>query len=327
MQRRQFIALLGGAATWPLAARAQQDQRVRRIGVLSALAEDDPESLARRPAFEQALKALNWTDGNNLRVDYRWAANDAERIRKLAAEIIALGPDVILLSGSLVVAPMMQATRTIPIVFVQVIDPVGSGYVKSLARPGGNITGFTQFEYSLAGKWLELLKQIAPHVTRAAVIRDPTLGHGIGQFAVVQAIAPSLGMELSPINALDVSEMESAIAEFARSPNGGLIVTAGGTAFHRDLIIPLAAKHRLPAVYPYRYWVSGGGLISYGPDTIDQYRRAADYIDRIFKGEKPADLPVQTPTKYNLAINLKAAKSLGLAVPHAMLTRADEVIE
>jgi putative ABC transport system substrate-binding protein len=320
MQRRQFIALLGGAATWPLAARAQQDQRVRRIGVLSALAEDDPESLARRPAFEQALKALNWTDGNNLRVDYRWAANDAERIRKLAAEIIALGPDVILLSGSLVVAPMMQATRTIPIVFVQVIDPVGSGYVKSLARPGGNITGFTQFEYSLAGKWVELLKQIAPHVTRAAVIRDPSLGHGIGQFAVVQAIA-------SPINALDVSEMESAIAEFARSPNGGLIVTAGGTAFHRDLIIALAAKHRLPAVYPYRYWVSGGGLISYGPDTIDQYRRAADYIDRIFKGEKPADLPVQTPTKYNLAINLKTAKSLGLAVPHAMLTRADEVIE
>jgi len=326
MQRRQFIALIGSAATWPLAARAQQDQRVRRIGVLSALAEDDPESLARRPAFEQALKALGWTNGTNLRIDYRWAATDAERIRKLVAEIIALEPDVILTSGSLVPL-MMQATRTIPIVFVQVVDPVGSGFVKSLARPGGNVTGFTIFEYSLAGKWVELLKQIAPYVTRAAVIRDPTRGYGIGQFAVVQAVAPSLGMELSPINALDVSEMESEIAAFAGSPNGGLVVTLGGTAIHRDLIIALAAKHQLPAVYPQRYFVSAGGLISYGPDTIDQYRRAAVYIDRIFKGEKPADLPVQTPTKYNLAINLKTAKSLGLAVPHAMLTRADEVIE
>ena len=254
----------------------------------------------------------------DLRIDYRWAAN---------AEIIALEPDVILLSGSTVMAPMMQATRTIPIVFVQVIDPVGSGFVKSLARPGGNITGFTQFEYSLAGKWVELLKQIAPHVTRTAVIRDPTLSHGIGQFAVVQAIAPSLGMELSPINAPDVSEMEPAITAFASSPNGGLIVTAGGTAFHRDLIIALAAKHRLPAVYPYRYFVSGGGLMSYGPDTIDQYRRAADYIDRIFKGDKPADLPVQAPTKYQLAINLKTAKALGLSVPPSLLARADEVIE
>ena len=326
MQRRQFVALLGGAVTWPLAARAQQDQRVRRIGVLSPLAEDDPESLARRPAFEQALKALGWTNGTNLRIDYRWAATDAERIRKLVAEIIALEPDVILTSGSLVPL-MMQATRTIPIVFVQVVDPVGSGFVKSLARPGGNVTGFTPFEYSLAGKWVELLKQIAPYVTRAAVIRDPTRGYGIGQFAVVQAVAPSLGMELSPINALDVSEMESEIAAFAGSPNGGLVVTLGGTAIHRDLIIALAAKHQLPAVYPQRYFVSAGGLISYGPDTIDQYRRAAVYIDRIFKGEKPADLPVQTPTKYNLAINLKTAKSLGLAVPHAMLTRADEVIE
>ena len=222
---------------------------------------------------------------------------------------------------------MMQATRTIPIVFVQVIDPVGSGFVKSLARPGGNITGFTQFEYSLAAKWVELLKQIAPHVTRAAVIRDPTRGPGIGQFAVVQAVAPSLGMELSPINALDVSEMESEIAAFARSPNGGLVVTVGGTAFHRDLIIALAAKHRLPAVYPYRYFVSGGGLISYGPDTIDQYRRAADYVDRILKGEKPADLPVQAPTKYELVINLKTAKALGLTVPPSLLARADEVIE
>jgi putative ABC transport system substrate-binding protein len=327
MQRRQFIALLGGAATWPLVALAQQDQRVRRIGVLSALAEDDPESVARRPAFEQALKALNWTNGNNLRVDYRWAASDPERIRKLVAEIIALEPDVILLSGTSVVPPMMQATRTIPIVFVQVIDPVGSGFVKSLARPGGNITGFTPFEYSLAGKWVELLKQIAPYVTRAAVIRDPTRGYGIGQFAVVQAVAPSLGMELSPINAPDVSEIESAIAEFARSPNGGLVVALGGTAIHRDLIIALAAKHRLPAVYPHRYFATGGGQISYGPDTIDQYRRAAVYIDRIFKGEKPADLPVQHPTKYDLVINLSTAKTLGLTVPPALLARADEVIE
>jgi ABC-type uncharacterized transport system substrate-binding protein len=328
MQRRQFIALIGSAATWPLAARAQQDQRVRRIGVLSALAEDDPESVARRPAFEQALKVLNWTNGNNLRIDYRWAAGGMPSdTRKLAAEIIALEPDVILLSGTSVVAPVIQATSTIPIVFVQVIDPVGSGFIKSLARPGGNVTGFTQFEYSLAAKWVELLKEIAPHVTRAAVIRDHTRGYGIGQFAVVQAVAPSLGMELTPINALEVSEMESAIAEFARSPNGGLVVTVGGTAFHRNEIVAFAAKHRLPAVYPFRYFVSGGGLISYGADTIDQYRRAADYIDRIFKGEKPANLPVQTPTKYNLVINLKTAKSLGLAVPHAMLTRADEVIE
>jgi len=328
MKRREFITLIGGAAiVWPLTARAQQDQRVRRIGVLSALAEDDPESLARREAFEQALKALNWTNGSNLRIDYRWAATDPERIRKLATEIIALEPDVVLTSGSIVVPPMMQATRTIPIVFVQVIDPVGSGFIKSLARPGGNITGFTQFEYSLAAKWVELLKQIAPQVTRAAVIRDPTRGPGIGQFAVVQAVAPSLGMELSAINALDVSEMESTVAEFARSPNGGLVVTVGGTAFHRNEIIALAAKHRLPAVYPYSYFVRGGGLISYGPDTIDQFRRAADYIDRIFKGEKPANLPVQTPTKYNLAINLKTAKVLGLTVPPQLLARADEVIE
>jgi putative tryptophan/tyrosine transport system substrate-binding protein len=328
MRRREFITLLGcSPAAWPLFAHAQQDQRVRRIGALSALAEDDPESLARRPAFEQALKALGWTNGSNLQIDYRWAANDAERIRKLTAELVALAPDVILTSGNIVVTPMMQATSTIPIVFVQVIDPVGSGFVKSLARPGGNITGFTQFEYSLAAKWVELLKQIAPQVTRAAVIRDPTRGPGIGQFAVMQAIAPSLGMEVIAINALDVSEMENAIAEFARAPNGGLVVTVGGTAFHRNEIIALAAKHRLPAVYPYSYFVRGGGLISYGPDTIDQYRRAAGYIDRIFKGEKPADLPVQTPTKYNLAINLKTAQSLGLAVPHAMLTRAEEVIE
>jgi putative ABC transport system substrate-binding protein len=329
MQRRDFLTLLGGAAAaWPLAASAQQpDQRVRRICVLSSLAEDDPESVARRPAFEQALKALGWTNGSNLRVDYRWGADDADRIRKLVAELIALAPDLIVTSGNSVLAPMMQATRTIPIVFVQIIDPVGAGFVKSLARPGGNITGFTPFEYSLAGKWVELLKQIAPHVTRAAVIRDPTRGLGIGQFAVVQAIAPLLGMELSPINAHDVSEMESETAAFARSPNGGLVVTVGGTAMHRDLIIALAAKHRLPAVYPYSYFVSAGGLISYGPDTIDQFRRAAGYIDRIFKGEKPADLPVQQATKVEMYINLKTAKALGVNVPNTLIGRADEVIE
>jgi ABC-type uncharacterized transport system substrate-binding protein len=328
MRRREFITLLGGAVvTWPLATSAQQSEGMRRIGVLSALAEDDPESVTRRAAFEQALKALGWTNGSNLRMDYRWTGNDAERVRKLTAELVALAPDVILTSGNIVLAPIMQATRTIPIVFVQAIDPVGSGFVKSLARPGGNITGFTQFEYSLAGKWVELLKQIAPHVTRAAVIRDPTRGPGIGQFAVVQAIAPSLGIELSPINSLDISEMERAIAEFARSPNGGLIVTVGGTAFNRDLIIALAAKHRLPAVYPYHYFASGGGLVSYGPDTIEQYRRAAAYVDRILKGEKPADLPVQAPTKYELIINLKTAKALGLTIPPSVLARADEVIE
>jgi ABC-type uncharacterized transport system substrate-binding protein len=328
MQRRDFLTLLGGAAAaWPFAASAQQPDRVRRIGVLSALAEDDPESVTRRATFEQTLKALGWTNGSNLRVDYRWSGNDADRIRKLVAELIALAPDLIMTSGNIVLAPMMQATRTIPIVFVQTVDPVGSGFVKSLARPGGNITGFTQFEYSLAAKWVELLKQIAPHVTRAAVIRDPTRGPGIGQFAVVQAIAPSLGIELSPINSLDISEMEREIAEFARSPNGGLIVTVGGTAFNRDLIIALAAKHRLPAVYPYHYFASGGGLMSYGPDTIEQYRRAAAYVDRILKGEKPADLPVQAPTKYELVINLKTAKALGLTVPPTLLARADQVIE
>ena len=327
MKRREFVTLLGGAVAWPIAVRAQQSEGVRRIGVLSALAEDDPESVTRRAAFEQALKVLGWTNGSNLRMDYRWTGNDAERVRKLTAELVALAPDVILTSGNIVMAPIMQATRTIPIVFVQAIDPVGSGFVKSLARPGGNITGFTQFEYSLAAKWVELLKQIAPHVTRAAVVRDPTRGPGIGQFAVVQAMAPSLGIELSPINSLDISEMEREIAEFARSPNGGLIVTVGGTAVNRDLIIALAAKHRLPAVYPYHYFASAGGLMSYGPDTIDQYRRAATYVDRILKGEKPADLPVQAPTKYELIINLKTAKALGLTVSPTLLARADQVIE
>jgi putative ABC transport system substrate-binding protein len=270
---------------------------------------------------------LGWTDGGNLRIDYRWAKNDPELIRKFAAELAAMTPDVILTSGSIVVGPMARATLNIPIVFLQVIDPVGSGLIESMAQPGGNITGFTQFEYSLAGKWLELLKEIAPNLSRVAVLRDATRGPGIGQFAVIQAMAPPHGLELSPINAGDSAEMERGIAAFARFPNAGLVVTVGGTAVRRDLIVAAAAKHRLPAVYPYRYFTSDGGLISYGPDTIEPYVRAASYVDRIFKGEKPANLPVQAPTKYHLAVNLKTAKALGLTVPSSLLARADELIE
>jgi putative tryptophan/tyrosine transport system substrate-binding protein len=328
MRRREFIALLGGAAVaWPVAVCAQQSERVRRIGVLQLLADDDPEAVARRAEFVKALQVLGWTVGGNVRIDYRAAGGDANRIRKDAAELVALGPDVILTFGSLTVPPVLQATRTVPIVFVQVVDPVGAGLVESMAHPGGNATGFTSFEYSLSAKWLELLKEIAPHVTRVAVIRDPTRGPGIGQFAVIQSVGQPLGVELRPINALDTAEIERAIAAFARSSNGGLIVTVGGSAFHRDLIVPLAARHRLPAVYPFRYYVTDGGLISYGPNTIDLVRRAAGYVDRILKGEKPADMPVQAPTKYELIINLKTAKALGLTVPPALLARADEVIE
>jgi putative ABC transport system substrate-binding protein len=328
MKRREFIALGGAAAAvWPFTASAQQPDRVRRIGVLQILADNDPETVARQRAFEEALQALGWTVGQNLRIDFRSAGGGANRVRKYAEELVALGPDVIFTSGSVTVAPLLQATRTVPIVFVQVVDPVGGGLVESLARPGGNATGFTQFEYSLSAKWLELLKEIAPNVTRVAVIRDPTRGPGIGQYAVIQTVGPGLGVELRPINALDTAEMERTIAAFARSSNGGLIVTSGGTGFHRDLIVPLAARHRLPAVYPYRYFVTDGGLISYGPNTIDQYRRAAGYVDRILKGEKSADMPVQTPTTYELILNLKTAKALGLAVPPSLLARADEVIE
>jgi putative ABC transport system substrate-binding protein len=330
MRRRHFITLLGGAVVgWPFTARAQQSDRARRVGVLSGLREDDPESLARRLAFEQELQALGWTAGRNLRIDYRWLTDiDPVTIRKFAAELAALSPDVIVASGNVVMAPMLQAARTTPIVLVQAVDPVGSGFIDSMARPGGNVTGFTQFEYSLAGKWLELLKEIAPRATRVAVIRDPTRGPGIGQFAVIQAMAPSHTVELTPINANDPAEIQTArIAAFASSPNGGLIVTVGGTAVRRDVAITAAAKNRLPAIYPYRYFVADGGLISYGPDTIDQYRRAAGYIDRILKGEKPADLPVQAPTKYELVINLKTAKALDLEVPPTLLARADEVIE
>jgi putative ABC transport system substrate-binding protein len=328
MKRREFIAMLGGAAAVPLAARAQQAERVRRIGVLMNLAADDPESRARNAAFLQGLHQLGWSDGRNLRIDYRWAAGDADRYRTYAAELIALAPDVILAAGGNTVQPLQQATRTVPIVFVQVIDPVGRGLVASLARPGRNATGFTSFEYGLSGKWLELLKQIAPRVTRAAVLRNPTTPAGAGQLGAIQAVAPSFGVELSQVDTRDAGEIERAVATFARGSNGSLIVVVDAfAAVHRELIITLAARHRLPAVYPYRYYVTSGGLISYGPDNIDQYRRAAGYVDRILKGEKPADLPVQAPTKYELVINLKTAKALGLDVPPAMLARADEVIE
>jgi putative ABC transport system substrate-binding protein len=328
MRRRQFMAALGAAAALPLTARAQQQgERVRRIGVLNSLAENDPESAVRLRAFEQALKQLGWSNGGNLRIDIRWSGNDPELIRKFAAELISMAPDAIVTSGSVVVGPMAQATGNIPIVFLQVIDPVGSGLIESMAQPGGNVTGFTQFEYSLAGKWLELLKEIAPELSRVAVLRDATRGPGIGQFAVIQATAAPHRVELSPINAGDAEEMERGVEKFARKPNGGLIVTVGGTAVRRDVIVAAAAKHRLPAVYPYRYFTQDGGLVSYGPDTLEPYVRAASYVDRIFKGEKPANLPVQAPTKYQLTINLRTARALGLTVPPSLLARADDVIE
>jgi putative ABC transport system substrate-binding protein len=329
MKRREFITLLGGAAAaWPLAARAQQRERMRRVGVLMNLASDDAEGQARLAAFHQGLQQLGWTVGRNVQIDYRWGAGNADRIRKFAAELIAVAPDAILSTGSPSVAAFQQATRTVPIVFVTVVDPVSSGFVDTLARPGGNITGFALYEYSISGKWLQLLKEIAPRMTRAAVIRDPALTAGGGQLGVIQAVAPSVGAEVTPVNVRDAGEIERAITAFAGLPNGGLVVTASTLAgVHRDLIIALAARYRLPAVYPLRYFVAAGGLISYGPDQIDQYRQAAGYVDRILKGEKPADLPVQTPTKYELFINLKTAKALGLTVPETLLARADEVIE
>jgi putative ABC transport system substrate-binding protein len=329
MRRREFISLLGGAAAaWPLATRAQQPERMRHIGVLTGLAADDPETQARNAVFLQSLQELGWTDGRNVRLEYRFAAGDAERIRRYAVELVALAPDVILASGAVNVGPLLQATRTVPIVFVNVADPVGAGFVDSLARPGGNATGFIQFEYGLSGKWLELLKEIAPRVTRAAVLRDPAIFAGTGQFGAIQAVAPSLGLEASPVNVRDAPEIERAVSAFARSPNGGLIVTGSAlVVLHRDLIVMLAARHKLPVVYFARYFVTSGGLISYGPNVVDQYRQAAGYVDRILKGEKPADLPVQAPTKYELVINLKTAKALGLEVPPTLLARADEVIE
>jgi putative ABC transport system substrate-binding protein len=330
MMRREFITLLGGAAvTWPLAARAQQADRVRRIGALiGAPSADNPDAQANIRAFLQVLQQLGWTDGRNVRIDIRWGAGNADDIRKYAAELAALAPDVIFASGTASVGPMLQATRTVPIVFANVADPVGAGFVDSLARPGGNASGFIQFEYSLSGKWLELLKQIAPGVTRAAVLRDPAITSGIGQFAVIQSVAPSVGVEVSAINVRDAGEIERAVTAFARSSNGGLIVTASALAvLHRQLIIALAARHKLPAVYYRRYFVTSGGLISYGYDVVEQFRGAAGYVDRILKGATPADLPVQAPTKYELVINLKTAKALGLDVPATVLARADEVIE
>jgi putative tryptophan/tyrosine transport system substrate-binding protein len=328
MQRRNFIALLGGAAAWPLAARAQQAAQTRRVGVLMNLAADDAEGLARVTAFAQALQQLGWTDGRNLRIDYRWAAGDPERFQRYAHELLTLGPDVTLASATPSIVALERASRTVPIVFVAVADPVGAGFAESLARPGGNMTGFSIFEYGMSGKWLELLKEIVPRVTRVAVIRDQSLTSGTAQFAAVQSVAPSFGVELSPVGVRDAGEIERGVAGFARAPNGGVIVTGSPlTAVHRDLIIALAARHRLPAVYGFRFFATAGGLISYGPDIVDQYRRAAGYVDRILKGEKPGDLPVQAPTKYELVINLKTAKALGLEIPSSVLARANEVIE
>ena len=326
MKRRNFIALLGGATAWPLAARAQQPQRMRRIGVLLGIAANDPDAQTRLAAFVQTLQQLGWTDGRNVRIDTRWASGEAELIRRYAAELVALAPDVIFVTGA-AVARLLQATHTVPIVFAAVADPVGSGFVDSLSQPGGNATGFMQFEYGLSGKWLELLKEIAPSLTRVIILWDPETA-GIGQFAIIQSVATSAGVDVRPVNARDATEIERAITAFARSSNGGLVVTQSvPVLIHRDLIIALAARHKLPAVYFERFFVVAGGLISYGANFVDQYRRAAGYVDRILRGEKPADLPVQAPTKYELVINLKTAKALGLAVPPSVLARADEVIE
>jgi putative tryptophan/tyrosine transport system substrate-binding protein len=328
MTRRAFIGLLGGTAAWPLAAQAQQGERMRRIGVLLPATADDAEYQARIGAFLQALALLGWIIGRNVRIDTRWATTNVVEIRRHAAELAALAPDVILAHGTATVGPVLQATRTVPIVFPVVVDPVAAGFVDNLARPGGSATGFMNYEYGMAGKWLELLKQIAPSVTRAAILRDPTQGSATSQFAAIQAVAPALRMEVNPVNVRDVSEIERDVAAFARAPDGGLIVPTGAAAqLHRNLIVTLAARNKLPAVYYDRSFVAAGGLVSYGADQIDQYRRAAGYVDRILKGEKPADLPVQAPTKYELVINLKAAKALGLDVPPSLLARADEVIE
>jgi putative ABC transport system substrate-binding protein len=329
MKRREFITLLGSAtALWPLAARAQQSDRIRRVGALMTLAADDPEGQARLRAFVQELQQLGWIDGRNVQIDRRWGEGDADRYRRYAAELVALAPEVILAGGGSSVGPLLQTTRSVPIVFTQTPDPVGAGFVESLARPGGNATGFTTAEFGMGAKWLELLKQIAPGVTRVAIIRDPGITAGIGEFGSIQSVAPSVGVEVSPINVRDAGEIERAITAFAHSSKGGLIVTSSALAIvHRDLIVTLAARHRLPAVYGNRFFVTGGGLLAYGSDSIDPYRRAAGYVDRILKGEKPADLPVQAPTKYELVINLKTAKALGLSVPPTLLALADEVIE
>ena len=328
MKRREFIAAIGGAAAWPLVAQAQQPERMRQVGVLMNVRADDPDGRGHLAAFTQELQRLNWTDGRNVRIDVRWTGGDPELFRKYAADLVAVQPDVILAASTPAVVPLMRATRTIPIVFVTVVDPLGSGVVPSLARPGGNVTGFTLFEYSISAKWLELLKEVAPYVTRAGVMRDSTIAVGIGQFAVIQTMAATTGMDLSGIELHEPSEIEPAVARFAQGGSGGLIVTPSPFGVnHADKIVAFAAKHRLPAVYYARYYATANGLISYGPVYIEQFQRAADYVDRILRGEKPADLPVQAPTKYELVINLKTAKALGIDVPPPLLARANEVIE
>jgi ABC-type uncharacterized transport system substrate-binding protein len=327
VKRREFITLVGGAALgWPLTLCAQQAERMRRIGVISGA--NDQSAQARHAAFIQELQVLGWTEGRNVHIDARWSAGNAPEIRRYALELVALGSEVIFTSGSSSMGALLEATRVVPIVFAIVPDPVGSGYVKSLSRPGGNATGFMMFEYSLCGKWPALLKEIAPHTTRAAVLRDPNVAAGIGQFAVIQSVAGSVGVEAIPVSLTDAAELERELVAFAQSANGGLITTASAlSAINRDLIITLAARHKLPAVYQERNYVAAGGLISYGPNFIDQFRRAAEYVDRILKGEKPANLPVQAPTKYELVINMKTAKVLGIAIPPSLFARADEVIE
>ena len=328
MRRRDFVrAIVGSATAWPLTARAQQSKSTRRVAALLPYSANDPEAQNRNAAFLQALQQLGWTVGQNVQIEYRWAAGSEDDMRKYAAELVALAPDVILTSGA-AVEPLRRATRTVPIVFVIVPDPVGAGFVDSLARPGGNVTGFANYDYAIGAKWLALLKEIAPNTTRAAVLRDPAIRAGMGQWGAIQSASPSVAIEVSPISLGDAGELESALAAFARNPNGGLIVTGSALAVvHRDLTIALAARHRLPAVYYERNFVSAGGLISYGSNFVEQFRLAAAYVDRILKGEKPADLPVQTPTKFELVINLKTAKAIGLSVPASLLASADDVIE
>jgi putative tryptophan/tyrosine transport system substrate-binding protein len=328
LRRRQFLTLLGGAVAWPLPAQAQQVERARRVGVLMYTTPDEPESQARITALAQGLQEAGWSVGRNLRIDTRWSSGDLARLGRDAAELVALGADVLVAGTGPTTAALQQATRTVPIVMAQGVDPVGGGFVKSLARPGGNTTGFTQFEFGLSAKWLELLREVTPHVTRVGVIREPIGQVGVAQWAVIGAAASPLGVELSPINLHIAGDTERAVSEFARESNVGLIVLVSTVAtIQRELIVTLAARYRLPAVYPYRFFVAGGGLMSYGPNVIDGYRRTASYVDRILKGEKPADLPVQAPTKYQLVINLKSARALGLEVPPMLLARADEVIE
>jgi putative ABC transport system substrate-binding protein len=328
MKRREFVALIGGAAAaWPVAVRAQQPERVRQIGMLNTLGSDDPEAQARIEMFKQSLQQLGWRVDQDLKIEIRQIGTDVDDLRRNAVELVARAPDVIVTIGSVAIVPLQQATRTIPIVFVNASDPVGAGYVQSMAHPGGNITGFSNFEYNISGKWAELLKQIAPNVTRALVVRDPSWTAGIGQFAVIRSVAQSLRVELTPVDVRDNDELEQRAALFASSTHGGMIVTAGGTGPRRKLIINLARRHKLPAVYPYRYYAVDGGLVSYGPNTLDPVRRAAGYVDRILKGERPAEMPVQAPIRYDLVINLKTAKELGLTIPQSLLTTADEVIE